>query len=147
MSDARSRLEQADHGVFSTLHPTRGVDSVPVCFVVSGDVVAIPIDTVKRKRSTRLGRLRNLEADPRATLLVEHWDADDWNALWWVRASLVLTDVDGGTAEGLASQLAEKYRQYRDGSIASLLTLRITELKDWSAQPDDRDDVGGVTGP
>ena len=89
MTDARTRLERADHGVLSTLHPTRGIDSVPVCFVVAGDVVGIPIDTVKPKRSTRLGRLRNLEADPRATLLVEHWDAEDWTALWWVRASLL----------------------------------------------------------
>ena len=55
MSDARTRLERADHGVLSTLHPTRGIDSVPVCFVVAGDVVGIPIDTVKPKRSTRLG--------------------------------------------------------------------------------------------
>ena len=100
MSDARTRLERADHGVLSTLHPTRGVDSVPVCFVVDGDLVAIPIDTVKPKRSTRLGRLRNLEADPRATLLVEHWDFDDWSALWWVRASLVLTEVDAGDSRG-----------------------------------------------
>ena len=94
MSDARTRLERADHGVLSTLHPARGVDSVPVCFVVDGDLIAIPIDTIKPKQSTNLGRLRNLEADPRATLLVEHWDFDDWSTLWWVRASLVLTDVD-----------------------------------------------------
>ena len=65
MTDARTRLERADHGVLSTLHPTRGIDSVPVCFVVAGDIVGIPIDTVKPKRSTQLGRLRNLEADPR----------------------------------------------------------------------------------
>ncbi len=80
--------------------PPAGVDSVPVCFVVDGDLIAIPIDTIKPKRSTRLGRLRNLEADPRATLLVEHWDFDDWSTLWWVRASLVLTDVDARFGRG-----------------------------------------------
>jgi hypothetical protein len=133
MSDARTRLERADHGVLSTLHPTRGVDSVPVCFVVAGDLVAIPIDTVKAKRSTRLGRLRNLETDPRATLLVEHWDFDDWDALWWVRASLVLTDVDDETTADLTRRLAAKHPQYADGGIESVIPLRIVALLAWSA--------------
>ena len=121
MTDARTRLERADHGVLSTLHPTRGIDSVPVCFVVAGDVVGIPIDTVKPKRSTRLGRLRNLEADPRATLLVEHWDADDWTALWWVRVSVLLTEVDASQLAELTALLLAKYAQYENGGIESVV--------------------------
>ena len=69
------------------MHAVRGVDAVPVVYVVEGDV-GVPIDLVKPKRSTRLQRQPNLAADPRATLLVEHWDAADWSALWWVRAEL-----------------------------------------------------------
>ena len=135
MSDARTRLERADHGILSTLHPTRGIDSVPVCFVVDGDLIAIPIDTIKPKRSTRLGRLRNLEADPRATLLVEYWDFDDWSALWWVRASLVLTEIDTETAADLTRRLTEKHPQYADGGIESVIPLRIVDLVGWSASP------------
>jgi len=133
MSDARTRLERADHGVLSTLHPTRGIDSVPVCFVVDGDLVAIPIDSIKPKRSTRLGRLRNLEGDPRATLLVEHWNFDDWSKLWWVRASLLLTDVDTETRSELTQRLAAKHPQYAEGGIASVIPLRIVDLVGWSA--------------
>lgn len=135
MTDARTRLERADHGVLSTLHPRRGVDTVPVCFVVAGDIVAIPIDTVKPKRSTELGRLRNLEADPRATLLVEHWDADDWSSLWWVRASLVLTDADDATTADLVALLAAKYPQYASGGITSVIAMRLIELSSWDAAP------------
>lgn len=135
MTDARTRLERADHGVLSTLHPRRGVDTVPVCFVVAGDIVAIPIDTVKPKRSTQLGRLRNLEADPRATLLVEHWDADDWSSLWWVRASLVLTDADDATTADLVALLAAKYPQYASGGITSVIAMRLIELSSWDAAP------------
>ena len=40
--------------------------------------VGVPIDQVKPKSSSRLQRERNLEADPRAALLVEHWNRDDW---------------------------------------------------------------------
>jgi len=133
MSDARARLERADHGVLSTLHAERGIDSVPVCFVLDGDLIAIPIDTIKRKRSTRLGRLRNLETDPRATLLVEHWDFDDWSKLWWVRASLLLTDVDRQTLSELTQRLAAKHPQYAEGGIESVIPLRIVDLVEWSA--------------
>ena len=133
MSDARARLEQADHGVLSTLNPARGIDSVPVCFVADADLIAIPIDTIKPKQSTNLGRLRNLEADPRATLLVEHWDFDEWSALWWVRASLVLTAIDAERATDLTRQLAAKHRQYADGGIESVIPLRIVDLVGWSA--------------
>ncbi|HMK11243.1 MAG TPA: hypothetical protein VK461_06660 [Acidimicrobiales bacterium] len=144
MSDARTRLERADHGVLSTIHAIRGIDSVPVCFAVVGDLAGIPIDTVKSKRSMRLGRLTNLEADPRATLLVEHWDPDDWTALWWVRASLRQIVADDAVRADLIDALRAKYPQYADGGIADVIVLRITDVADWSAaaSPDRRDARG-----
>ena len=61
---------------------------MPVAYAVDDDgYVGVPIDRVKPKASLRLQRERNLEADPRATLLVEHWDRSDWSRLW-VRAEL-----------------------------------------------------------
>ena len=86
--DARARLVAHDHGILCTVHPDRGVDAVPVAFAVEAEHLGVPVDLVKPKASTRLQRERNLEADPRATLLVEHWDATDWSRLWWVRAEL-----------------------------------------------------------
>ena len=87
--EARTRLAAHDHGVLCTLHAERGVDAVPVVYVVDDDgYVGVPVDRVKPKASSRLQRERNLEADPRGTLLVEHWDRDDWSQLWWVRAEL-----------------------------------------------------------
>jgi hypothetical protein len=87
--EARARLESHDHGILCTVHAERGVDAVPVAYAVDDDgYVGVPIDRVKPKASLRLQRERNLEADPRATLLVEHWDRSDWSRLWWVRAEL-----------------------------------------------------------
>ena len=58
-------------------------------FAVSDDGhVGVPIDRVKPKSSSRLQREDNLEADPRGSLLVEHWETQDWSRLWWVRAQL-----------------------------------------------------------
>ena len=62
--EARARLVAHDHGVLSTLHETRGVDSVPAVYAVVDEYLAIPVDRVKPKASTRLQRARNLEADP-----------------------------------------------------------------------------------
>lgn len=133
MSDGASGWEHTDHGVLSTLNPSRGIDSVPVCFAVDGDVVGIPIDTVKPKRSTRLGRLRNLETDPRATLLVEHWDADDWSALWWVRVTLEHVSSDEATRAGLRDRLVAKHPQYAHGGIDDVIVLRVTDVHQWQA--------------
>src|SRR6188472_1675032 len=112
--EARARLAAHDHGILCTVHAERGVDAVPVAYVTDDDdYVGVPVDLVKPKTSVRLQRERNLEADPRATLLVEHWDRDDWSRLWWVRAELRWQGDDGDRAAALAIGLAERYPQYR----------------------------------
>jgi PPOX class probable F420-dependent enzyme len=133
--DARARLVAADHGILCTVHPERGVDAVPVAFAVDDDgYVGVPIDRVKPKVSLRLQRERNLEADPRATLLVEHWDPDDWTQLWWVRAELRRQDEAAAERPAaLADQLARRYPQYRDRPFARVLVLRIVAVTGWTA--------------
>src|SRR5262245_26994432 len=89
--EALRRAAAADHGVLATLDRNHGASLVPACFAIDGDRLAIPIDSVKPKGSTALGRVRNLERDPRASLLIEHWDPVDWSRLWWVHLLLVRT--------------------------------------------------------
>ena len=80
----------------------------------------------------RLQRERNLEADPRATLLVEHWDRGDWSQLWWVRAQLRWQgDTDAGRARALAALLAGRYPQYRNQPFTRVLVLRIVGVSGW----------------
>ncbi len=124
----------ADHGSLCTRHAGRGVDAVPACFVLHDHLVAVPVDTVKPKGSTRLQRSVNLDEDPRAALLVERWDPDDWSALWWVRASLERVEVDAHTGERLEVLLAGKYRQYRDRPFADVLVFSVVALAGWSAR-------------
>ena len=133
--EALMRLTGSMHGVLSTVHPTRGVDAVPVVYAIDDDGrVAVPVDTVKAKASTRLQRERNLEADPRAALLVEHWDQEDWSRLWWVRAELRF-EADPGTdpTADLATRLSGRYPQYRDRPFTKILVLRIVGLAGWAA--------------
>ena len=132
--EARRRLASHDHGVLGTLHAERGVDAVPVVYAVVDDHVGVPIDRVKPKLSGRLQRERNLAQDPRAILLIEHWDRDEWSRLWWVRAELHwhTTDPEQRTA-ALGAQLAERFAQYRDQPFKRLLLLQIVSVTGWAA--------------
>jgi PPOX class probable F420-dependent enzyme len=124
----------ADHGVLATLHPERGADLVPVCFAIVGEVVAVPIDRVKPKSGTTLERLRNLAADPRATLLLEHWDPDDWSTLWWVRLSLRRSSETPDVQAALAAALIERYPQYAAAPFSEILVFRIRAVTGWAAE-------------
>jgi hypothetical protein len=88
---------------------------------------------VKPKRSTALGRIRNLDRDPRATLLVERWDAGDWSQLWWVRASLVRRDVPAELHGRLVEGLRSRYPQYAGVDFDAVLTFRIDRIGGWEA--------------
>jgi PPOX class probable F420-dependent enzyme len=137
--EARARLVDHDHGVLATVHAVRGVDAVPVVYAVDGRHLAVPIDRVKPKSSRRLQRERNLEADHRATLLIESWDRDDWSQLWWVRATLRWDpDPDAERIEALATLLAHRYPQYADRPFAGLLVFLIVGATGWTADPTDR---------
>jgi PPOX class probable F420-dependent enzyme len=138
-----ARLATGRHGVLGTVHPGRGVDVVPVAFAVlpaapraldTGVVrprVVIPVDTIKPKRSGRLQRMRNLEADARCVLLVDHYD-DDWSRLWWVRVHARATPAS--VDDDIVARLADRYPQYREpGSVVGALILEPTEVSGWSA--------------
>ena len=131
--EATRRALAADHGVLATLNRTGVADLVPACFAIVGDALAVPIDSVKPKRSTALGRSHNLERDPRATLLVEQWDPADWSRLWWVRLSLVRRDAPSAVAAALEQGLRDRYPQYAAGSFVALLTFEIESVVGWSA--------------
>ena len=135
--EATGRLVAADHGVLATIHPDRGVDAVPVCFALDAGRVVVPIDVVKPKASTALQRRANLDHDPRATLLVEGWDAEDWSQLWWVRAQLERTVVAEEQEPALERLLRAKYPPYRGTAFADLLVFDVVSVTGWAARDPD----------
>jgi PPOX class probable F420-dependent enzyme len=131
-ADCWELLRTADHGVLATRHAARGVDAVPVVYVVDDrNRIVIPIDTVKPKTTTRLQRLANIATDARVMVLAEHYE-DDWTQLWWVRArgsagEIALTDE-------WWKLLADKYDAYRDrDAIASVIAVAVEEVSGWRA--------------
>ncbi|MDQ6896194.1 MAG: pyridoxamine 5'-phosphate oxidase family protein [Actinomycetota bacterium] len=133
--EARTRLAAHVHGVLCTMHPERGPDPQPVVFAVTDDGhVGVPIDRVKPKSSSRLKREDNLAADPRATLLVEHWEIEDWSRLWWVRAELRhVPQPPLAVTEDLADRLANSVPQYADKPFHRILVCRVVGVTGWSA--------------
>jgi len=136
---ALARLAANDHGVLCTMHTERGIDAVPVVYAVSDDgYVGVPIDRVKPKAAvnTQLQRERNLDGDPRATLLIERWDHDDWSDLWWVRAELRWDrDAVDRSAE-LSAKLAAQYEQYRDEPFDRIIVFKVVSAAGWAARAD-----------
>lgn len=142
---ARARLAEHFHGVLVTLHPERGPDPQPVVYAVADDAepgpenpghgyVGVPIDRVKPKSSSRLRREDNLEADPRGSLLIEHWEVEDWSRLWWVRAELRhVADPSPPLVDDLAERLARTVPQYADKPFHRVLVCRIVGLQGWAA--------------
>lgn len=85
---------------------------VPMTFALAGERIYSAID--HKPKSTRgLRRLRNIRANPRVTVLADHY-ADDWERLWWVRAdgNAEIIEADEAMARPIAL-LEAKYPQYR----------------------------------
>jgi hypothetical protein len=129
--DCWARLGAAEHGVLCTTNVSGAIDAVPTCLTVVGARIATPIDTVKPKATTELGRRANLDRDASATLLCEHWDPLDWSRLWWVRARLVRVPIDD--IDEYASSLRVKYPQYRTVDFAAVLVFDVASVLGWSA--------------
>jgi PPOX class probable F420-dependent enzyme len=85
---------------------------VPVCYAFDGERLYFAIDP-KPKRTRRLRRLRNIEENPRVSLVVDRWD-EDWTALCWVivEGSAEVLPPAAEAARAIELLIA-KYDQYR----------------------------------
>lgn len=68
----------------------------------------------KPKRTRQLQRLRNIAAELRVSLLVDHY-VDEWPELWWVRADGDACVVESDAERQVAiAMLVSKYERYRE---------------------------------
>jgi PPOX class probable F420-dependent enzyme len=129
VAQARSRFAGARVARLATVGAGGGPHLVPVTFALRGDRIVIAVDH-KPKRTTELARLRHIEADPRVSLLADHY-SEDWDRLWWVRA-------DGTArverADPDVSWLVEKYPQYASRPPAGpVIVVDVAKWRGWSA--------------
>ena len=100
--------------------------------MLDGEDIVIPIDAVKPKAGQRLQRLRNLDTDARAVLLVDRYD-EDWSKLWWVRVHGDAIEA-APTTEQL-ERLAAMFPAYAArGTVTSVIVLTPGRVSGWAAE-------------
>lgn len=130
---ARSRFAAARVAILGTADAEGVPHLVPVTFVVAGDIVSSAVDD-KPKRGRRLRRHANIRAQPRVSLLVQHWD-EDWSRLWWVRADglAVVTD-EQSIVDRVVTRLRQKYSQYHEVNVEGpVIEVAVQTWRAWAS--------------
>ena len=124
--EARARFAAARVARLATADAAGRPHLVPIAFAVDGDTVFSAVDA-KPKRTKELRRLANVRENPVVSLLVDHWDEDDWGELWWARADGTgrVLDPAEGEARRAVDLLRERYpRQEVTGEILAVTVER-----------------------
>lgn len=129
----RQRVEAARVSRLATADAAGVPHVVPCCFALVGDIAYSAVDA-KPKRHYGLRRIANLEANPAASLLVDHYE-DEWTALWWVRVDgygrVVTEPNEHDTA---IAALIAKYEQYVSAPPPGpVVALDVTTWRGWAA--------------
>jgi len=98
---------------------------VPVCFAYLDGHIYIAIDE-KPKRSLRLKRLRNIEANPQVAIVLDRYD-EDWSRLAWVLVQGTAVVLDSGPEHARAlAALREKYPPYLEMALEGRPVISVT---------------------
>jgi PPOX class probable F420-dependent enzyme len=130
--EARARFAAARVARLATADAAGRPHLVPIAFAVAEDTIYSAVDA-KPKRTRALRRLANVRENPAVSLLVDHWDEDDWAALWWVRADgrgRVL-DPEDPEARRAVELLRQRYPRQRDAG--EVLAVEVERWSGWAA--------------
>lgn len=111
---------------------------VPVCYAPLAGRLYVPIDAKPKRGDPRtLKRLRNLQENPQAALLLDHYD-EDWRRLRWLLIHAHVTILTQGQDRAAALiTLERRYPQYAAMRLATLglpvIALTPTAASRWSA--------------
>jgi PPOX class probable F420-dependent enzyme len=133
-SRCRAYLAAARVGRLATVRPDGRPHVVVCCYAVEGDRVWTAVDE-KPKSGAPLQRLANIRANPRASLLVDHYE-EDWERLWWVRVDGAAAVLEIGNEEERAiALLTARYPQYeRARPGGPVIAIAIERIIGWSAR-------------
>ena len=130
--EAKARFAQARVARLATVDADDKPHLVPVCFAVDeADATIYSAVDAKPKTTPDLKRLRNIQGNPRVTVLVDHYE-DDWAQVWWVRVdgTAALHDRHAYGRELLAA----KYPQYAEApdALGRTVVIRPTRWTSWA---------------
>ena len=110
--EVSARLARARVARLATLHDTAPRVS-PVTFAWTRGRVVWAVDDHKAKTGRRLRRLADIAADPRVSVLVDHYE-EDWSALWWIEVLGTAAELRGHEATAALDALAARYPAYAE---------------------------------
>ena len=130
--EARARFAAARVARLATADAAARPHIVPIAFAVAGETIYSAVDA-KPKRSRALRRLANVRQNPAVSLLVDHWDEEDWERLWWVRADGAGRVLDPGEPEAMRAVglLRERYPRQREAG--EVLAVDVARWSGWAA--------------
>jgi len=103
---------------------------VPICFAFDGKEFVSTIDEKpKQTPPTRLKRLRNITANPKVSLIIDHYD-EDWHRLAYllIRGTAKIL-LRGARHRRGVYLLRRKYPQYRNMAINDRPMIVITPIQ------------------
>jgi PPOX class probable F420-dependent enzyme len=135
-AEARERFAAARVARLATADAAGRPHLVPVTFAVAGGRIYSVVDA-KPKRTRALRRLANVRENPAVSLLVDHYDDANWNALWWVRAdgTARVLDASEPEAQRAIALLRERYPQQR--AVGPALVVDVHRWNGWIAAAGD----------
>lgn len=126
--DARGFLERARVARLATVDADGAPHVIPVCFALAADRLYSVVDE-KPKRTTRLARLRNIEANPSVALIVDRYE-EDWSRLAWVQIRGTARVLEyGASYDAALNALREKYEQYRAMDLEGRPMIEVTPTR------------------
>jgi PPOX class probable F420-dependent enzyme len=131
-AEARARFAAARVARLATADAAGRPHLVPTAFAVVGDTIYSAVDA-KPKRTKALRRLANVRQNPAVSLLVDHWDEEDWAALWWVRADGRGRVIDPAEPEALDAVAALRERYPRQRAEGEVLAVDVARWSGWAA--------------
>jgi PPOX class probable F420-dependent enzyme len=129
---ARARFAAARVARLATADAGGRPHLVPIAFAVAGDTIYSTVDA-KPKRTRALRRLANVRENPAVSLLVDHWDEEDWERLWWVRADGAGRVLDPAEPEAARAVELLRERYPRQRNAGQVLAVDVARWSGWAA--------------
>jgi len=133
----RDLLADARRASLATIDGDGRARLVPVCFVLIDDVMWSPIDEKPKSSADprALARVRDIQARPAVTVLVDRW-SEDWTELAWIRLDARAEVIEArAVPTGIVDALRQRYPQYREHDLEHrpMVSITIERARSWFA--------------
>ena len=144
----RAFVEAARRAVLATIAPDGRPRLVPICFSLDADraILYTPLDEKPKRHDDplALARVRDIQADPRVSVLVDRWN-EEWVRLAWLRAegSARVLEPEVAPIEHAAAvgALQARYPQYANHRLEGrpIIGISLARITDWGRLSDMED--------